>query len=112
MNSRSDGEQLKTEGTDFKLVKALLGYHPKGDAKSEGLVGIKVGKSTQGDSRCFWMTKADGTEEDFSAKKCLDAIEQNPPYVKPEPKAEPAKKDKEKKEDKREDRKEDKKEEK
>lgn len=111
MNSRSDGEQLKTEGTDFKLVKALLGYHPKGDAKSKGLVGIRVGKSTQGDSRCFYMIKDDETEEDFSVQKCLNAIEQDPPYVKAEPKAEPAKKDKEKKDDKKEEKKEDKKEE-
>jgi hypothetical protein len=111
MNSRSDGEQLKTEGTDFKLVKALLGYHPKGDAKSKGLVGIRVGKSTQGDSRCFYMIKEDETEEDFSVQKCLNAIEQDPPYVKAEPKAEPAKKDKEKKDDKKEEKTEDKKEE-
>merc|ERR1719373_1528207 len=111
MNSRSDGEQLKTEGTDFKLVKALLAYHPKGDAKSKGLVGIRVGKSTQGDSRCFYMIKEDETEEDFSVQKCLNAIEQDPPYVKAEPKAEPAKKDKEKKDDKIEEKKEDKKEE-
>jgi hypothetical protein len=94
LNSRSDGEQLKAEGTDFKLIKALLGYHPKGEAKSADLVGIKVGKSTQGDSRCFYMIKKDGTEEDFSAKKCLDAIEKDPPYVKTEPKAEPSKKEK------------------
>jgi len=107
MNSRSDGEQLKTEGTDFKLVKALLGYHPKGDTKSTGLVGIRVGKSTQGDSRCFYMIKGDETEEDFSVQKCINAIEQNPPYVKAEPKAEPKKKaESEKKEDKKEEKKE------
>lgn len=86
LNSRSEGEMLKPDGSDFKLVKALLEYHPKGPEKSQGLVGIKVAKSAQGDSRCFYMTKSDGVEEDFSAKKCLDAIEQNPPYVKPEPK--------------------------
>merc|ERR1712187_117790 len=28
--------------------------------------------------------KQDGVAEDFSAKKCLDAIELNPPYVKSE----------------------------
>jgi len=81
LNSRSDGEQLKVDGSDYKLIKALLGYHPKGDTKSKGMTGMKVGKSSQGDSRCFWMIKDDGTEEDFSAQKCLGAIEANPPYV-------------------------------
>jgi len=86
LNARSDGEQLKPDGSDFKLIKALLQFHPTGDAKSKGLVGIKVAKSQQGDSRCFYMIKEDGKEEDFSAKKCLDAVELNPPYVQVEDK--------------------------
>mmetsp|Transcript_52202 Transcript_52202/g.122117 ORF Transcript_52202/g.122117 Transcript_52202/m.122117 type:complete len:420 (-) Transcript_52202:58-1317(-) len=81
LNSRNDGEQLKVGGSDFKLIKALLSYHPKGDEKSKKMVGIKVGKYQGGDSRCFYMINEDGTEEDFSAKKCLDAIDINPPYV-------------------------------
>merc|ERR1712176_1568141 len=84
LNSRSDGEHLKAEGSDFKLIKALLEHHPKGEEKSKGMVGIKVAQSTQGDNRCFFMVKEDGNAEDFSAKKCLDAIELNPPYVKVE----------------------------
>jgi len=87
LNSRSDGEQLKVDGTDFKLIRALLDYHPKGAEKSSGLVGIKVQRSIQGETRCFFMVKADGQEEDFSAKKCLDALEANPPYVESDPKA-------------------------
>jgi len=90
LNSRSDGESLKVDGSDFKLVKALLEFHPKGAQKSIGLKGIKVDKSTQGENRCFFMLKEDGSAEDFSAKKCLDALEANPPY---------AKADKEKKEE-------------
>jgi len=91
INSRSDGEQLKPEGSDFKLIKAMLGFHPKGPEKSNGLVGIKVAPSIQGENRCFFMLKEDGTEEDFSAKKCLEAIEKNPPYAQTEaPKDKPA----------------------
>jgi hypothetical protein len=81
LNSRSDGESLKSEGSDFKLIRALLDFHPKGSDKSKGMVGIKVAKSSHGDSRCFYMVKDDGQEEDFSAQKCLSAIEANPPYV-------------------------------
>merc|ERR1719471_525584 len=81
LNSRSDDEQLKPDGSDFKLIKALLEYHPRGLEKSKGLVGIKVGKSSKGESRCFYMVKEGGEEEDFSTIKCLDAVETNPPYV-------------------------------
>jgi len=86
LNSRSDGDQLKPDGTDYKLIMALLSYHPKGADKSAGLKGIKVAKSEKGDgsNRCFYIIKESGEEEDFSAKKCLDAIEQNPPYVETE----------------------------
>jgi len=86
MNSRSDGETLKPEGTDFKLIKALLDFHPKGPEKSAGTIGIKVAKSAQGDSRCFFLIKECGAEEDVSMKKCIDAVELNPPYVKVEKK--------------------------
>ncbi|CAK9061568.1 DNA-directed RNA polymerase IV subunit 1 (DNA-directed RNA polymerase D subunit 1) (AtNRPD1a) (Nuclear RNA polymerase D 1a) (Protein RNA-DIRECTED DNA METHYLATION DEFECTIVE 3) (Protein SILENCING DEFECTIVE 4) (Protein SILENCING MOVEMENT DEFICIENT 2) (RNA polymerase IV subunit 1a) (POL IV 1a) [Durusdinium trenchii] len=87
------GAVLRTRGTmvaqdshgDFKLIKSLLEFHPS-PGKSKGLVGIKVARSQQGDSRCFYMIRDDGTEEDFSAKKCLDAVEANPPYVQPEEK--------------------------
>lgn len=92
LNSRSDGELLKTDGSDFKLVKALLSFHPAGAKKAEGLVGIKVAKSEQGESRCFYMVKEDNVMEDFSAKKCLDAVELNPPYVSVEAKEPAAKK--------------------
>jgi len=83
LNSRSDGDQLKPDGTDYKLIMALLSYHPKGADKSAGLKGIKVAKSEKGDgsNRCFYIIKESGEDEDFSAKKCLDAIEANPPYV-------------------------------
>merc|ERR1711924_231700 len=89
-STRAAGESLKVDGSDFKLVKALLEFHPKGAQNSIGLKGIKVDKSTQGENRCFFMLKEDGSAEDFSAKKCLDALEANPPY---------AKADKEKKEE-------------
>merc|ERR1711966_544136 len=42
LNSRSDGEHLKPDGSDYKLIKSLLEFHPKGAQKSEGLKSIKV----------------------------------------------------------------------
>merc|ERR1712085_36051 len=109
LNSRSDGEQLKKDGTDFKLITSLLTFHPKGAEKSKGLVGIKVAKSEYGDSRCFYMIRENGSEEDVSMKKCVDAVEANPPYVKIEKKEEEPKKEVkqvEKKEEQKEEKKE------
>merc|ERR1712194_187118 len=93
LNSWSDGEQLKKDGTDFKLITSLLEFHPKGAEKRKGLVGIKVAKSEYGDSRCFYMVRDDGSSEDVSMKKCVDAVEANPPYVKIEKKEEEPKKE-------------------
>merc|ERR1712085_145894 len=93
LNSRSDGEQLKKDGTDFKFITSLLEFHPKGAEKRKGLVGIKVAKSEYGDSRCFYMVRDDGSSEDVSMKKCVDAVEANPPYVKIEKKEEEPKKE-------------------
>merc|ERR1712194_580245 len=112
LNSRSDGEQLKKDGTDFKLITSLLTFHPKGAEKSKGLVGIKVAKSEYGDSRCFYMIRENGSEEDVSMKKCVDAVEANPPYVKIERKEEEAKGSQKKPEVKKDEKKEEKKEEK
>merc|ERR1719189_2931702 len=82
---------------DFKLIKALMEFHPKGAEKSAGLTGIKVAKSPFQDSRCFYMIKGD-TEEDVSMMKCIAAVEQNPPYAKVPEKEKKDDKGKEKKE--------------
>merc|ERR1712046_355422 len=42
-----------------------------------------------GDNRCFWVVHEDGSQEDFSMKKCLDALELDPPYEAEKPKASP-----------------------
>jgi len=89
LNSRSEGEALKNDGNDFKLVVALLRYHPNHEQKAKSLKGIKVAKSEKGDNRCFWVVHEDDTQEDFSMKKCLDNLELNPPYEAEKPKATP-----------------------
>jgi len=82
--STKDEEQLKTGSSEFKLIEALLKYHPKGEKKSKGLVGLKVGKPPKSETRCFFMIKDGGVQEDFSYMKCLSRIEANPPYEKKE----------------------------
>jgi len=88
INSRSDGEALKAEGTDFKLIMALLSFHPKGEEKTKDTTGLKVSRSPQGENRCFFLVKEGGVEEDVSMKKCIDAVEANPPFAAREDKKE------------------------
>merc|ERR1711981_651141 len=74
LSSRSDGEVLNKEGSDYKLVHAVLGFHPRFKEKTENMTDIKIDTSEHGNSRCFWIVKGDVCE-DFSANKCLNALE-------------------------------------
>merc|ERR1719262_889251 len=80
LSSRSDGEVLNKEGSDYKLVHAVLSFHPRFKEKTEKMTDIKIDTSEHGNSRCFWIVKGDVCE-DFSANKCLNALELDPPYV-------------------------------
>merc|ERR1719240_1990366 len=84
LQARSDGEQLNPEGSDYKLIHALLTYHPRAAEKMVGMTGIKIDESSQGGSRCFWIMRGD-VHEDFSANKCISSLEVNPPYEKNTP---------------------------
>lgn len=84
LSSRSDGEVLNKEGSDYKLVHAVLSFHPRFKEKTENMTDIKIDTSEHGNSRCFWIVKGDVCE-DFSANKCLNALELDPPYVQDTP---------------------------
>merc|ERR1711985_222730 len=84
LSSRSDGEVLNKEGSDYKLVHAVLSFHPRFKEKTENMTDIKIDTSEHGNSRCFWIVKGDKCE-DFSANKCLNALELDPPYVQDTP---------------------------
>merc|ERR1719335_1356395 len=84
LSSRSDGEVLNKEGSDYKLVHVVLQFHPRFKEKSEKMTDIKIDTSEHGNSRCFWIVKGDVCE-DFSANKCLNALELDPPYVQDTP---------------------------
>jgi len=83
LNSRTDGEELKSGGPDYTLVRAIMEYHPAKERKLANMRGIKVDISEHGSSRCFWVLREEGkgNAEDFSIKKCIEAIERNPPYA-------------------------------
>merc|ERR1719181_1390950 len=81
ISARKNGQVLEAASADFALVKAVLGYHPKGAEKTKDMKDLKVDESAHAGTRCFWMVKEDGSVEDISIRKCLDAIEANPPYA-------------------------------
>jgi len=71
-----EGEELRPD--DFAVIRKLLDYHPECDAKiGAGVRGLRFDRSLHDSgSSCFWVLRTDGSVEDFSAKKCLDALRQ------------------------------------
>ncbi|CAD7970566.1 unnamed protein product [Amoebophrya sp. A120] len=75
--ARKDGDVLDSTKKDFKLIATLLDAHPRGKAKKENMSGLKIDISEQGNNRCFWVMKKDGSKEDFSMIKIYDELERN-----------------------------------
>lgn len=60
------------EGADFDLIRGLLDCHPDATEKiGRGIASIKV-RSIEYGSPGFWITRIDGTGDDFSYRKALD----------------------------------------
>lgn len=69
------GMHLRFED-DEDAMKTLLSFHPEGDRLLEDLVAIKVDCSpVDDDTRCLWVIKFDGYEEDVSLRACLEGLE-------------------------------------
>lgn len=69
------GQHLRFED-DEDAMKTLLSFHPDGDRLLEDLVAIKVDSSpVDDDTRCLWVIKYDGYEEDVSLRTCLEGLE-------------------------------------
>ncbi|CAK0892507.1 unnamed protein product, partial [Prorocentrum cordatum] len=61
---------------DEDIVKMLISYHPEGDRLLDDMVAVKVDSSPIDDNtRCFWVVKYDGYEEDISIRECLRGFE-------------------------------------
>lgn len=69
---RENGAVLSDENK--KIILGLVKHHPKSAEKlgSSEITSIKAGPSKEhADTFCFVLTRADGTEEDFSYLKCI-----------------------------------------
>lgn len=75
MVDHKEGMHLRFED-DEDAVKALISFHPESDRLLEDLVAVKVDCSPiDDDTRCLWVIKFDGYEEDVSLRACLQGLE-------------------------------------
>jgi len=73
LNQSKDGEILGE--SEKKFMIDLLKYHYKAEEKLKDLEDISVGiHPVYPDTRCFMIIRNNGTKEDFSISKCIDAI--------------------------------------
>lgn len=73
MARTKNGEKLQE--SDEAIVKALLAYHTNASEKTKDIIGITVDCHPEyPTTRCFFIQKHDGEEQDFSYFKCLTAL--------------------------------------
>jgi hypothetical protein len=77
LKSRKAGLLFKEGTPDYNLVVAVMSLHPNASNKMEGMSGIKVDLSPQGDSRCFYVVKGESKDqfEDISIVKAFNNFE-------------------------------------
>ena len=74
LNLKKDGEKLT--GNDSEFIKELLEFHDKGEAKLRDFDSFEVGEHPDyAKTRCFFVSRKDGTKEDFSISKCITKLE-------------------------------------
>jgi hypothetical protein len=75
LNLKKDGEKLTGNDSDF--IKELLELHDKGADKLRDFEHFEVGEHPEyAKTRCFFVSRKDGSKEDFSISKCLLKLEQ------------------------------------
>lgn len=75
LTKHGPGQHLRMEN-DEDTIKALLSYHPDADRLLEDIVAVKVDCSpVDDDTRCLWVIKFDGFEEDVSMKEFLRGLQ-------------------------------------
>lgn len=76
MNLKKDGERL--EGNDTEFIKELIQFHHNTEGKMKDFEAFEVGCHPQFEkTRCFFVVRKDGTKDDFSVTKCIQALEQS-----------------------------------
>lgn len=75
LNNMKDGDKLAE--ADAAFLKEILKFHHKADEKLKDYDGFEVGPHPEYQkTRCFFVVRKDGSKEDFSVSKCIQALEQ------------------------------------
>lgn len=73
LTSTKDGD--KVPASDQQFLIDVLKYHRNFDEKAKNISHFTTGKPKEHDySRCFFIVREDGSQEDFSVGKCIDRI--------------------------------------
>mmetsp|Transcript_28741 Transcript_28741/g.28422 ORF Transcript_28741/g.28422 Transcript_28741/m.28422 type:complete len:147 (-) Transcript_28741:8-448(-) len=73
LNSSPEGKPVDPQY--HTLLEALLKLHPEFESKSVGLKTFSVDKHpSHPESKCFFIIREDGSQEDFSVTKCLEQL--------------------------------------
>jgi len=91
-----DGNKIEGDSPAFNVMKALLAYHPRSTDKLRDLVCFKVGQHPaseaekqsgksgfKGSTKCVFVVRSNGEEEDFSVNKCIAELVKAPPTAPP-----------------------------
>jgi len=74
LNLKKNGEVI--EGKDKEFLLELLKHHEKYEQKSKDLKDIIVNDHPEHENtRCFFVVRNDGTQEDFSVSKCIQNLQ-------------------------------------
>lgn len=74
LNLKKDGEKLS--GNDEEFIKELLNFHDKGKDKLTDFEHFEAGEHPDHPkTRCFFVSRKDGSKEDFSISKCIANLE-------------------------------------
>ena len=74
MNLKKDGEKLAAG--DEAFIKELLELHEKGTEKLKNFDHFTVNEHPEfAKTRCFFVVRKDGKQEDFSISKCVANLE-------------------------------------
>jgi len=74
LNLKKNGEVIEGKDKDFLLE--LLKQHEKYEQKSKDLKDIIVNDHPEHENtRCFFVVRNDGTQEDFSVSKCIQNLQ-------------------------------------
>ena len=73
LKSKKAGQVI--EGVDAEMLKDIIKFHPKCEEKMKDFSGLKVDLHPKfPDTQCFFITKGEGVQEDFSYVKCLKSL--------------------------------------